>query len=465
MSINSFSRRHFLKEAGMGMAMLGLAQLHAEDTNPFKVKPTHYKPKAKYIIHIVANGGPSQMDTFDPKPALEKYAGKKLPFHLETERVTSGAYPSPFKFKKYGQCGMDISELFQELGPHADDICLIRSMHTNVPNHAPSLMMLNCGDLTLPRPSMGSWINYGLGSENENLPGFVAMCPKGLPSKGANNWRSAFLPGMYQGTYIDSQHKEIDRLIENIRNKSVSLETQRKQFDLLHSLNDGYNKTRPGDPKLTARIQSFELAYKMQIEATDAFDVSQEPQYIQDMYGSSVHGRQALIARRLVERGTRFVQLYHGADEPWDHHFDINKEIKKCAQESSQPIAALLTDLKQRGLLDETLVIWGGEFGRTPTVELPKVGMKKKTKGPGRDHNHHGFSMWMAGGGIKGGTIYGQTDEFGFAAIENKVHIHDLHATILKLMGLDHEELTYRYSGRDFRLTDVEGYVVNEIIS
>ena len=466
MSIN-VNRREFLNRAGMGMGMLGLAQLGAMEKksyNPMLAKPSHIQARAKYVIHIMANGGPSQMDTFDPKPLLEKYDGKKLPIHLKTERQTAGAYASRFKFKKYGQSGIEISELFKELGPHADDLCVIRSMHTDVPNHEPSLMMMNCGDLTLPRPSMGSWINYGLGTENENLPGFIAMCPGGLPVKGSSNWRSAFLPGIYQGTHIDTKHTDINKLIENVRNKSITYGAQQKQLELLRKLNTLHGSSRPGDQQLNSRVQSFELAYKMQMEATDAFDITKEPQYIHDLYGSTAQSRQLLIARRLIERGTRFVLVYHGAGQPWDHHFAIDKNIKKNAGECSQGIAGLLTDLKQRGMLDETLIIWGGEFGRTPTVEVPKTGKDKKS-GPGRDHNSHGFSMWMAGGGVKGGTIYGATDEFGFAAVENKVHVHDLHATILKLMGLDHEELTYRYSGRDFRLTDVEGYVVDDIIA
>lgn len=459
-------RRDFLSKAGIGMGMLGLSLLNAEEKkhNPLKARSPHMKPKAKRVIHIFCNGGASHIDTFDPKPLLDKYAGKKLPVHFKTERETGGAYPSPFKFKNYGESGIPISEIFQHMGKHADDLCVVRSMHTNVPNHEPSLMMLNCGDAILPRPSMGSWINYGLGSENDNLPGFIAMCPGGVPIKGGANWRSAFLPGIFQGTHIDTKHQDIDKLIENIRNKTITRAAQRAQMDLLQEFNEMHLNKREGNKELKSRIHNYELAYKMQMEATDAFDINKEPQYIRDMYGSSVQSRQCLIARRLLERGVRFIQLYHGNGQPWDHHDEIENGHRKLANESSQGIAALIEDLKQRGLLDETLIVWGGEFGRTPTVELPKPGANQG-KQNGRDHNNHGFTMVLCGGGVKGGKIYGSTDEFGFAAVENKVHIHDLHATILHLLGLDHEELTFRYSGRDFRLTDVHGHVVRDIIA
>ena len=461
------NRRNFLTKAGMGMGMLGLSQLLSSTEkkyNPLQARAPHMSPKAKRVIHIFCNGGASHIDTFDPKPLLDKYAGKKLPVHFKTERETGGAYPCPFKFKQYGQSGIPISEIFSHMGEYADDLCVIRSMHTNVPNHEPSLMMLNCGDAILPRPSMGSWINYGLGSENDNLPGFIAMCPGGVPIKGGANWRSAFLPGIFQGTHIDTKHESIEKLIDNINNKKISRTAQRAQMDLLQSFNHTHLENRNGEKELKSRIHNYELAYKMQMEATDAFDISKEPQYIRDMYGKSVQSRQCLIARRLIERGVRFIQLYHGDGQPWDNHDEIEKGHRKLAGESSQGIAALIGDLKQRGLLDETLIIWGGEFGRTPTVELPKPGANAGKKN-GRDHNNHGFTMVMCGGGVKGGTIYGSTDEFGFAAVENKVHIHDLHATILYLLGLDHEELTFRYSGRDFRLTDVHGNIVRDIIS
>jgi arylsulfatase A-like enzyme len=311
---------------------------------------------------------------------------------------------------------------------------------------------------------MGSWITYGLGSENQNLPGFVTLCPNGYPTGGAPNWQSAFLPGVFQGTYIDTRHTDVEKLIENIRNRAASAPQQRAQLDLLQSLNRLHQTPREGDPQLESRIQSFELAYRMQMEATDAFDLKREPQHIRDLYGDTPYGRQCLMARRLLERGVRVVQVWHAPGQPWDSHDDLEIQHGKLARESDQGTAALLIDLKQRGMLDDTLVVWGGEFGRTPTVELPSPGANQG-KVNGRDHNHHGFSMWMAGGGVKAGSIYGTTDEFGFKAIENPVHVHDLHATILHLLGMDHEKLTFRHSGRDFRLTDVHGNVIPSLLA
>ncbi|OYW31487.1 MAG: sulfatase [Chthoniobacter sp. 12-60-6] len=434
------------------MAMLGLGDVMAGS------KP-HFVPKAKRVIHFFLNGGPSHVDTFDPKPALAKYAGKPVPSHRLTERKTGAAFPSPFKFQRYGKSGIEVSELFEKTAAHIDDIAVIRSMQAQVPNHEPSLMLMNCGDSVQPRPSLGSWLTYGLGSVNENLPGFIAMCPGGMPIKGAENWQSAFLPGAFQGTYVDSKHQEVDRLIENIRSPHADSRVQSRQLEFMRRINEAHRQER-GDPRLEARIQSFELAFRMQIEAADAFDVTREPQHIRDLYGDGVHGRQTLIARRLLERGVRMVQLWHGAGQPWDNHDNIETNHRRLAGEIDQPIAALLHDLKQRGMLEDTLVVWGGEFGRTPTVELS--GGKSKL---GRDHNHYGFSVWMAGGGIKGGTVYGSTDEFGFAAQENPTSVHDLHATILHLLGVNHEELTYRYAGRDFRLTDVHGEVMRPILA
>ena len=337
-------------------------------------------------------------------------------------------------------------------------------MHANVPNHEPSLLLMNCGEARLIRPSMGSWLTYGLGTENQNLPGFIAMCPGGYPIQESQNWQAGFLPGIYQGTYIDTNQTEVNKLIENIRNKNLSLVKQRQQLDLLQKLNSLHVNDRSSDPILESRIQSFELAYRMQMDAADAFDVSKESKHVLEMYGPGVQARQILIARRLLERGVRFVQVWHGAGQPWDSHDDIEINHRRLAKECDQAIWALLSDLKQRAMLDDTLVIWGGEFGRTPTVELPTPGANAG-KINGRDHNHHGFSMWLAGGGVKGGTVVGNTDEFGFAAQDNKVHVHDLHATMLQLLGFDHEKLTYRYAGRDFRLTDVHGRVVDDIIA
>jgi arylsulfatase A-like enzyme len=325
-------------------------------------------------------------------------------------------------------------------------------------------MLMNCGDSRLTRPSLGAWTTFGLGTENQNLPGFIVMCPKGYQIKGAENWRAAFLPGVFQGTYIDSQYTAIEKLIQNIKNDAVAHDRQRDQLDLLEQLNQRHWEAHQRDAALEARIQSFELAFRMQLEATDAFDVEQEPKHIRELYGTSVQARQMLIARRLVERGVRYVQLYHGSGQPWDNHDDLEVNHRRLAKECDQGIAALLTDLKQRGLLGETLVIWGGEFGRTPTVELPQSG-SNAGKINGRDHNHYGFTVWMAGGGVKGGQAFGATDEFGFQAVENRVHVHDLHATILDLMGFDHTKLTFRHAGRDFRLTDVQGQVVRPLIA
>jgi uncharacterized protein (DUF1501 family) len=311
---------------------------------------------------------------------------------------------------------------------------------------------------------MGSWITYGLGTENQNLPGFVVMCPNGYPIQESQNWQSGFLPGAFQGTYVDTKHTDVQKLIEHIKNTFASQNEQRAQLDLLAKLNEEHAKKRAQDAQLESRIQSFELAYRMQMDAADAFDISKEPQAIRDMYGAGTQARQILIARRLLERGVRFVQVWHGAGQPWDNHDDIEVNHRKLAKECDQAIGALLKDLKQRGMLDDTLVIWGGEFGRTPTVEMPTPGANAG-KINGRDHNHHGFTMWMAGGGIKGGYVHGATDEFGFRAEEKKVHVHDLHATILQLLGFDHEKFTYRYAGRDFRLTDVHGHVVKELLA
>ena len=457
----SINRRSLLKRSALGLGALGLTDLlqGAENSNSLVIHQPHFPPRAKRVIHFFLNGGPSHVDTFDHKPALEKYAGKPLGETLTTERKTGAAFPSPFRFSRYGESGLEVSELFAKTAQHADEIAVIRSMHAQVPNHEPSLMLMNCGNSVQARPSMGAWTTYGLGSANENLPGFISMCPDGLPIKGSENWQSAFLPGAYQGTYIDSREEEISKLIENIDHPQLSDTDQRRQLNLLAKWNTRHEATRLDD-RLNARIQSYELAYRMQMEASDAFDISKEPQHIRDSYGGGVHGRQTLIARRLVERGVRYVQLWHGKGQPWDNHENIEATHRARSAEIDQPIAALLTDLKQRGMLEDTLVLWGGEFGRTPTVEL--AGGKSKL---GRDHNHYGFSVWMAGGGIKGGTTYGATDEFGFKAVENPVSVHDLHATMLYLLGLDHERLTYRYAGRDFRLTDVHGKVIHDVIA
>ncbi len=473
------TRRELLCRTGTGFASLGLAGVMASaglldaaepgvprgGQNPLTPKQPHFPAKAKRVLHIFANGGPSHLDTFDPKPLLAKYAGKPLPrANLPTERKTGAAFPSPFKFKKYGQSGTEVSEIFSHFGECVDDIAVIRSMHADVPNHEPSLLLLNCGDARQIRPSMGSWVTYGLGSENQNLPGFIAMCPGGYPIQETQNWQSAFLPGAYQGTYVNTKFTDVRKLIEFVKNDNLPLADQRRQLDLLRRLNERHEERRQQDAALEARIQSFELAYRMQMDASDAFDVGREPLAVREMYGHGVQARQLLIARRLLERGVRFVQVWHGDGQPWDNHDDLEVEHRKLAGQCDKAIAALLKDLKQRGMLDSTLVIWGGEFGRTPTVELPTPG-SNAGKVNGRDHNHYGYTTWLAGGGVKGGYVHGATDEFGFQAVEKKVHVHDLQATVLRLLGFDHERLTYRYAGRDFRLTDVYGKVVEELLA
>jgi hypothetical protein len=472
----ALTRRELLNRIGLGFGSLGLATLLGQAgqlgaapdeiaRNPLAPRKPHFPGKARRVVHLFMNGGPSHVDTFDPKPMLDKYAGKALPKeNLRTERKTGAAFPSPFKFQKYGQSGIEVSELFPTVAKSIDEICVIRSMHADVPNHEPSLLLLNCGEARLVRPSFGSWVTYGLGSENQNLPGFIAMCPGGYPIQETQNWQSAFLPGVFQGTYIDTKNTTLEKLIENITRTHVSGTEQRHQLDLLRQLNERHQQARQQTADLEARIQSFELAYRMQMDASDAFDVSKEPDRIRQMYGNHPQGRQLLITRRLLEKGVRFVQVWTGQGQPWDNHDDIEVNHRLLAKDADQAIGALLLDLKARGMLDSTLVIWGGEFGRTPTVEMPTPGANAG-KINGRDHNHWGFTTWIAGGGVKGGHVHGATDDFGFQAVENKVHVHDLHATLLHCLGFDHEKLTYRYAGRDFRLTDVHGRVVTEILA
>ena len=465
------SRRELLQRCGTGLGAMALATMLAEEgalaapatpadrsLNPLAPRAPHFPGKVKRVIHLFMNGGPSQVDTFDPKPMLAKYQGESLPQSYKTERKTGSALKSPFEFKRYGRSGIEVSEIFAKTAAHIDDICVIRSMHADVPNHEPSLMLLNCGDSRRVRPSMGSWVLYGLGTENQNLPGFVVMCPGGYPIKETNNWRSAFLPGVYQGTYINSAYTRIEKLIEHIKNRTISQGRQRQQLDLVQKLNAKHRQRSGADRQLDARIQSLELAYRMQLEATDAFDVTKEPQHIRDMYGPGTQARQILTARRLLERGVRYVQLWHGAGQPWDNHVDIARNHRRLAGQCDQAIAALIKDLKDRGMFDDTLIIWGGEFGRTPVVELQK-------QANGRDHNHWGYTTWLAGGGVKGGYVHGSTDECGIRAEKDPVHVHDLQATILHLLGFDHTKLTYRYSGRDFRLTDVHGEVVKALLT
>jgi hypothetical protein len=401
------------------------------------------------------NGGPSHVDTFDPKPSLEKYKGTRpAGATLSTDRAKGGGLlPSPFTFSKQGKSGIEVSELYPNLGRVIDDVCVIRSMHTNTPNHEPSLLMMNSGETQPTRPSLGSWLTYGLGSENQNLPGYVVLCP-GQPTVGPQLWSNSFLPGVYQGTHIDNSNADPKRMIQDVNNRYLPRGAQRRQLDLLQRMNEEHLKERGADDQLESRIASLETAFRMQLEAQEVFDLGREPASIRQMYGEGQFANACLMARRLAERGVRMTQIYFGGGQPWDDHADILNH-RNHAKQSDQAIAALLMDLKQRGQLDETLVIWGGEFGRTPTSEGQK----------GRDHNNKGFTMWLSGGGVKGGLVYGATDEFGYAAVEKPVHVHDLHATILHCMGIDHERLTFRYSGRDFRLTDVSGVVVKDILA
>ena len=470
------TRRQLLNRVGMGFGSLALGHLlgagsaEAAPLNPLAVRSPRFVPKAKRVVHLFMNGGPSHVDTFDPKPMLTKHDGKALPNLLKTERPTGAGLASPFKFQKYGKSGLEISELFSNVAQHADDICVIRSMQADVPNHEPSLGLMNCGESRLHRPSLGSWVNYGLGSENQNLPGYIAMCPGGMPIRRTKNWQSAFLPSAYQGTYINTNHETVDKLVEFIKNPTLDRRQQRRQLDLLAELNEAHLSARQDDDQLEARVQSYELAYRMQVEASDAFDISKEPEWVHQMYGikpgnEGAFARQCLITRRLLERGVRFIQLWTGDGQPWDNHDEI-LEHKPLAERTDKPIAALMTDLKMRGLFDETLLIWGGEFGRTPAVELPTPG-SNAGKQRGRDHNHYGFTTWLAGGGVKGGHVHGSTDEFGFAAVEDPVHVRDLHATILALLGFDHANFTYRYAGLDFRLTGISDSVkvIRDIIA
>jgi hypothetical protein len=458
----AINRRQFLQRFGMGFGALGLAGLLNQDFftgaaradndfSPLAPKNPPFPAKAKRVIHIFAQGAPSQVDTWDPKPALAQYAGKTLP------DMNGVAMPSPFKFTRMGRSGIEVSEVFPEIGKHVDDMAIIRSMYTDIPAHEVATVMMNTGSLRLAKPCMGSWVVYGLGTENQNMPGFISLRPGGgLPPGGTQNWQAAFLPGVYQGTSVNTSAPTVEEMIQNIRNPYISLTEQRRQLDLIHQLNELHSQNLQKDAQLEARIQAYEIAFKMQSAATDAFDFHKETPATQALYGNTTQGRQLLIARRLLERGVRFVQVWAGG---WDHHNDIEQRLPKSASEIDQPLGALMTDLKQRGLLDSTLVIWGGEFGRTVTRD------RNGNDTPGRDHNNKGFSVWLAGGGVKGGTIYGSTDEFGAKAVDNKVHIHDLHATILATLGFDHTKLTYRYNGRDFRLTDVAGNVVKGVMA
>jgi hypothetical protein len=450
------SRRDAIARGIGGLGAIGLATMLAEPTAAGQHAPQlHFAPRAKRVIHLFMNGGPFQADFFDPKPALTKYAGQRpKEVDLRTERPTAGLMASPFRFQPRGQSGVPVSELLPHLGEHVDDLCILRSLHCDNPNHGPALYQMNNGTITPKRPSMGSWFLYGLGAENQNLPGYVVLCP-GRPVRFAELWTSAFLPAEYQGTYLNHSSLNPQQIIPNLKNEQLDAPTQRRQLDLMQALNREHLAERGGDDALAARIAALESAFRMQTEAAEAFDLNRETAATRAAYGSGRFADACLLARRLAERGVRFTQIYYGNGQPWDTHNKHNDNVRTLAADIDRPIAALLADLKQRGLLDDTLVVWGGEFGRTPTTE----------NGDGRDHNHYGFTMWLAGGGVRGGTTYGATDDFGFRAVEDKVHVHDLHATLLYLLGFDHERLTYRYSGRDFRLTDVHGRILREIIA
>jgi hypothetical protein len=451
------SRRQMIQAVGGGLGALGLASLLAPEASA-AAPPTrgpHFKPRAKRVIQLFMNGGPFGPDLFDPKPGLNQYAGQRpRAVDLRTENQTGGLMPVPFAFRPGGRSGVPVSELLPHLARCMDDVCVLRSLHTDNPNHGPALFLMNNGTITPTRPSMGAWFSYGLGTENRNLPGYVVLCP-GRPVRFAELWTSGFLPGEHQGTYVNSTELSPARMIPFLRNGSLAPDAQRRQLDLLRRLNEEHRAERGPDQALDARIQAMETAFRMQFAATDAFDIGREPTAVRAEYGESPFAHACLLARRLAERGVRFTQVYYGNGQPWDTHRNHNDTTRKLCQDIDRPMAALLSDLKRRGLLDDTLVIWGGEFGRTSTSE----------SGDGRDHNHWGFTMWMAGGGVRGGMTYGATDEFGFRAVEDKVHVHDLHATVLHLLGLDHERLTYRYAGRDFRLTDVYGQVVTSILA
>ena len=453
------TRREMLRRSGAGFGTLGLASVLAGDGSanansaaapgPLAPKPGHFPAKVKRVIFLFMNGGPSHVDTFDPKPELAKFDGKDAPAGANRK---GKLMKSPFAFRRYGAGGVAVSDLFPEVAKHADDLCVIRSMYHETPAHERALLLMNSGNVQPIRPSMGSWLTYGLGSENQNLPGFVVLCP-GKPVVGPQLWSNSFLPAVFQGTHINNKSIDPETVIRYLKNRRPAGD-QREQLDLLAAMNDLHRAARGSDGQLEARIEALELAYRMQSEALDVFDLSGETTKARDGYGKGEFADACLIARRLVEKGVRVVQIYYGNGQPWDDHKDIANH-RTHAGKSDKPVAALLADLMARGLWDDTLVIWGGEFGRTPTSQGAK----------GRDHHSRGFSMWLAGGGVKGGHVHGSTDDLGIDAVDGRVHAHDLHATILHLMGIDHEKLTFRYSGRDFRLTDVHGQVVRGVLA
>ncbi len=447
------SRRDMIRSVGAGLGSVALCGMLAdEQARAADASAPHFAAKAKHTILLFMPGGPSQVDLFDPKPALARYAGQRPDaVNLRTERTTGGLLPSPFAFKKHGRAGLEVSELLPNLAAIADDLCVVRSMYTFNPTHTPARSLFHSGNIAATRPSMGSWISYGLGSENQNLPGFVVLSPGG---GGGAGLRRGFLPSRHQGVGFDDSVTDPERMINHLRNRQLTPVAQRQQLDLVQQLNRDHERAVGGDEFLEARIQAMETAFRMQSEATDAFDLRGEPASVREQYGRTPFANGCILARRLVERGVRTVHVIYGPGQPWDDHGQINRNLRGRCPDMDRASAALIRDLKRRGLLDETAVIWGGEFGRTPVSE----------SGDGRDHNPFGFTMFMAGGGFKGGTCYGATDEFGFRAVDNRVSIHDLHATLLHVLGLDHEKLTYRYAGRDFRLTDVYGEVMHDLL-
>lgn len=481
-SSGSLHRRELLRRAGGGAGLLGLATLLSDEgllrsaaaatpnrtLNPLAPHEGHFAAKAKSVIWVFVNGGPSHVDTWDFKPELIKRDGQELPgFDRFTGFFANAVGPlmkSPFKFTQHGECGKHVSEIFPHLSQHVDKMAFVHSLHGKSNNHSPALFMMNTGFTQMGHPCVGSWVTYGLGSESRDLPAFVVMSDplgRGLPKGYSLNWGAGFLPSVFQGTWLKPQGDPIDNMI---RPKEMTEASQRSQLDLLKQLNQQQVDQRPQELEFAARLESFELAYRMQSAAPDAIDVDREPEHIRKLYGVDQpkcqhFARQCLVARRMVERGVRFVQIYSGGMEnqrSWDGHNDIHGNHTGFAQETDQPIAALLADLAQRGLLDQTLVIWGGEFGRLPVAQ--------KSEKPGRDHNPHAFTFWLAGGGAKGGTSFGETDDVGHKAAISPVTVHDLHATILHLLGLDHKRLTFNLNGRDFRLTDVSGQVIQEIV-
>ena len=448
----NINRRVALARMGAGMGTLGLFNSLQAATG----MAPHFAPRAKRVIHLFMNGGPFGPDFLDPKPALKKFEGQRpAGTDLRTERPTGGLLDAPFKYTRHGQSGLEVSELLPHTAKFADDLCVLRSVHTNNPNHGPALLLMNNGTMTPKVPSMGAWMSYGLGTENANLPAYIVLCP-GRPVRFSILWNSAFLPSQHQGVYINHSKIAPKEMIPWLRNAKLDPAAQRRQLDLMQALNrEHLAQQGTPDPALEGRIAAMETAYRMQFAATDAFDIAKEPERVREAYGKGHFANGCLLARRLSERGVRFIQVYYGNGQPWDTHRNHNKTTPNLAKNIDQPMAALLGDLKERGLLDDTLIVWGGEFGRTPVSE----------NGNGRDHNPHGFMMWLAGGGVKGGMTYGESDDFGFKATQNRMHIHDLHATLLHLLGIDHERLTYRHAGRDFRLTDVHGHVAKAVLA